>query len=59
MKALIEVDGAVKGTAPATLSLTAGLHELTVSMAGFRTTMRSLVVTQGRSVAVMVSLEPL
>jgi hypothetical protein len=54
--ASIAIDGAAAGTSPADLTVAAGSHELTLTLAGFAPVTRTVTVTPGATVAVAVEL---
>jgi hypothetical protein len=54
----VYVDGQFRGTAPVTLQLPAGSHEVEFSLAGFTTWSRTLVVVAGDDTRVTATLQP-
>jgi len=54
----VYVDGQFRGTAPVTLQLLAGTHEVEFRLAGFTTWSRTLVVVAGDDTRVTATLQP-
>jgi hypothetical protein len=54
----VYVDGQFRGTAPVTLQLPAGTHEVEFKLAGFTTWSRTLVVVAGDDTRVTATLQP-
>ena len=54
----VYVDGEFRGTAPVTLQLPAGTHEVEFKLAGFTTWSRALVVVAGDDTRVTATLQP-
>ncbi len=58
LNAEVYVDGEFRGTAPVTLQLPAGTHEVEFRLAGFTTWSRTLVVVAGDDTRVTATLQP-
>jgi len=54
----VYVDGEFRGTAPVTLQLPAGTHEVEFKLAGFTTWSRELTVVAGDDTRVTATLQP-